>query len=205
MEDFLRFVCEHAHYAPWILFFLLLLTGINIPISEDFLIMSGGALVSTCIPEHFFLMYVIVLLGAYFSAWEAYWIGRLLGPQLGKIRLFKPILDRQLLDKLAYYYSKFGILTFIVVRFCPGGIRNALFLSSGLTKMPFALFILRDCIAAAISVSVFFFLGHKFGEHSDIILHYFKQYTEIFIAIVLAAFLVSLAVYWKFWHTKKNK
>ncbi|MBA3722871.1 MAG: DedA family protein [Parachlamydiaceae bacterium] len=197
MESIFSYICEHSHHAPWILFSLLLLSGLCIPISEDVVILGAGALASTCIPDHTLRMYLWILVGCYLSAWEAYWIGRLLGPKLYRFKLFGHILSPKRLMLLRHYYAKFGIFTFIVGRFCPGGVRNALFMSSGLTKMPFPLFVMRDGLAAFISTSVYFFLGFKFGENLDAILYYLNRYTEIFIACMVLIGAIIGIYFWK--------
>lgn len=202
MESILSFICEHANYAHWIIFSLLLLSGLNLPISEDIMLIGGGAIASTCIPDHALRLYLWIFFGCYLSAWEAYWLGRLLGPRLYRIPLFKSIITRDRLRLLRYYYAKFGVFTFIVGRFCPGGIRNALFLSSGLTKMPFYLFILRDGAACLLSSFVLFNIGYRFGENLDHILYYYHHYTLWFITTIVSLAVTGLIVYWFVQHAK---
>jgi membrane protein DedA with SNARE-associated domain len=201
MEEFFAYVCDHAHAAPWILFVLLLLAGLNIPLSEDLIIITGGAIASTCIPDHTTKFYLYMYFGAIFSAWECYWLGRLLGPRLYTIRLFRSVVTPKRLERLRHYYAKYGLLTFIVGRFCPGGVRNALFLSSGLTKMPFHHFILRDSFAALLSSATLFFIGYHFGKNFDTLVYYFKRYEHGILAgvglVVLAG--LSYFLYTRFW------
>lgn len=203
MESVIAFVCEHAHYAPWIILILLLLTGIGLPISEDILIIGAGVIATTCIPDHHLLLFLSAYIGAVLSAWESYWIGRCLGPQLFKIHYFSHFVHEKRLEQLRYYYNKFGIFAFIVGRFCPGGIRNGLFLSSGLTKMAFPLFIFRDSIAAFISTLTFYFIGYLFGTHLDLIKHYLKRYSEVFIALSIGLLVIYVIYYWYF-HKKQS-
>jgi len=203
MDGLLDYICLNAIYAHYICFGLLLLTGLNIPISEDLIILGGGAIAATCIPDHALRLYVWIYFGCIFSAWEAYWIGRLLGPRLYDIRLFKHIITPHRLDLLRHYYAKFGVFTFIVGRFFPGGIRNALFISSGLTKMHFYLFILRDGSACLLSSSILFILGYRFGANFDLILHYFKTYTHWFIALFTILGIAAIAYFWYSHHRKK--
>lgn len=191
METIIASICENAHLAPWIIFGLLLLAGLNIPISEDILLLTGGMLAATCIPEETYRLYFWIYMGCWLSAWEAYWIGRLLGPKLYSIRLFKHIVTPARIDKLHHYYEKFGIFTFIVGRFIPGGVRNALFMTSGLGKMPFLTFIARDGLACLISSAIIFSIGYEFGENYQLIVHYVKRY-ELFVA--LAAIAVGLII-----------
>lgn len=204
LESLFFYVCEHVHYAPWILFGLLLLTGLCLPISEDLLLISGGAIASTCLREHTIELYLWLFSGSLLAAWEAYWIGRLMGPKLYQVPVFKSIVTPHRLDALRGYYAKFGLFTFIFGRFCPGGIRNALFMSSGLSKIPFQKFIVRDTLACLISTLSFFFLGYKFGQHFDLIVSYFYRYTDGFLIFLLALGLVGLILFWRYYNSKKH-
>lgn len=196
MDNYLSFICEYAHHAHWIIFCLLLLAGLNIPISEDILILTGGALASACIPEHTWLIYGWIFFGSWISAWEPYWIGRLLGPKLYDIRWFSHILTRKRIDRLHYYYEKFGILTFIVGRYCPGGVRNALFLTSGLGKMPFYTFIARDGFACLCSTATLFYLGFTFAANYEVIIKRVSSYEHLVLIILSALLLLLLVILW---------
>jgi membrane protein DedA with SNARE-associated domain len=128
------------------------------------------------------------------SAWIAYWIGRELGPKLYSVGWFSRIITPKRIELLHTYYEKYGILVFIVGRFCPGGVRNALFLTSGLGKMPFALFVFRDLIACIIANATLFYIGYKFGENHEILFYYFKEY-ELIVGTIFIIALISLLIY----------
>lgn len=192
MESLLNFACEHAHSAYWIFFLLLMLAGLNIPISEDIILLTGGAIASICIPEHAWHLYFWIFAGCWISAWEAYAIGRKLGPKLYDVRWFKHYITRERISRLHHYYEKFGVFTFIVGRFIPGGVRNALFMSAGLGKMPFLTFILRDGIACLISTSTLFWLGFYFSANYRMIADYIKTYNEIALLVLLSALLIGV-------------
>lgn len=198
METIFNFVCAHADEAQWLMFFLLLLAGFNIPISEDAMLIIGGALASTCVKHHPFEMWLWLFMGCWISAWEAYWIGRLLGPKLYDSRWFGRIINPARIHRLHHYYEKFGIFTFIVGRFIPGGIRNALFMTTGLSKMPFAKFLMRDFFACLISSTTLFSLGMAFGENHQVLLHYFKKYEVIILAILGTIALALGTILWWF-------
>jgi membrane-associated protein len=204
MENFLSYICDHANHAHWIIFSLLLLGGLNLPISEDLMLIGGGAIASSCIPEHALRLYIWIFFGCYLSAWIAYWVGRLLGPRLYHIPLFKSVVTPHRLGALRHYYVKFGIFTFIVGRFIPGGMRNALFMSSGLMKMPFHLFILRDGIACLISSSILFTIGYRFGQNLHLLLFYFHHYTHWFLAIFLCFVLLGSVYLWHKHRSSQN-
>ena len=167
------------------IFLLLMLAGLNVPISEDVLLLGAGAIASTCIPEHTFHLFLWTWAGCWISAWEAYWIGRLFGPKLYTIKWFSHVITPKRIERLHHYYEKFGIFAFIVGRFCPGGVRNALFMTSGLGKMPFPVFLLRDGIACIISASTIFYIGFSLGDNYKVIAAYVSKYNAIILYCIL--------------------
>lgn len=195
-----QFICLHNANAHWIICGLILLAGLNVPISEDFLLLSAGALASTYFTQGTFYMFGLVFAACLISGWEAYWMGRLLGPKLLQIRWFGHILPQSRIDKIEYFYKKYGILTFIVGRFIPGGVRNALFLSSGLTKMPFLLFMRRDFVGCLLASSVVFYLGYLFGSNSQTIFHYMEMYERGF--LILFSLLIGGLVFFQLYTRK---
>jgi len=203
MEEIITFACNHAHQSHWIIFCLLLLAGLNIPISEDALLIAGGVIASTCIPNETIFLFSWLYCGCILAAWETYWIGRLFGPKLYDIKWFERIVTPQRIKKLNAYYEKFGILTFMVIRFCPGGVRNALFLTSGLCKMPFWKFILRDGFSASISATLIFSLGYYFGANYQIIVQHMHTYGHIVLAVILVIILIGSLYFWR--RSKANK
>jgi membrane-associated protein len=203
MESIVTFACDHAHSAHWIFFLLLMLAGLNFPISEDIILLTGGALASTCLPDGFLHLFAWIYAGCWLSAWEAYWLGRRFGPQLYVSPRFQKIISPARINKLHAYYEKFGVFTFIVGRFIPGGVRNALFMSSGLGKMPFWKFILRDGFACLISASTIFYIGFRVGENYQVITHYFETYNHLVIAAIIILMLIAAGI--SFWRKKQSK
>lgn len=195
IEALLSYICENAHHAPWIIFSLLLLSGLNIPISEDMMLLGGGAIAGTCFQGYAWELYTWIFLGCYLSAWEGYWIGRLLGPKLYQVALFKKVMTPDRMDWLRSHYARYGVLTFIIVRFCPGGVRSALFMSSGFTKMSFPLFILRDGLACLLSTSIIFSIGYHFAGNIYKIFLYFKKYSLVFFSLFFVALTIALVYY----------
>lgn len=201
MDEIINYTCTHADSAHLIIFFLLLLAGFNVPISEDICLLVAGTIASTCIPDKTLRMYIWVYLGCWLSASEAYWVGRLLGPKLYDIRWFNRILTPQRISRLHHYYEKFGVFTFIIGRFIPGGARNALFMTAGLGKMPYLKFLLRDGFACIISSAVLFYLGYSFGQNYPVLLHYLRTYNTLFFTLFAFA-LMLIGIY--IWFTKQR-
>ncbi len=196
MESILNFITENADHAHWVIFIMIMLAGLNVPFSEDVLVLAGGAIASTYVPENTLQIFFWIFLAAWMSAWEAYWIGRLLGPKLYDIKWFSHVLTVNRIERLHYYYEKFGILTFFIGRFIPGGARNALFMTSGLGKMPFHKFILRDCPACFLQVFVLFYLGYLLGENYQVVAETIKSYNNFFLGIF--SLLLILGIIWAY-------
>ncbi len=154
---------QNIDLAPWLIFGLLLLAGLNIPVSEDGMLLITAILAFNN-PDHAIPLFFGVYLGAYCSDIICYTLGRTLGPKLFNIRLFKSMMSQKRMDRINHFYEKHGIITLILGRFIPFGVRNGLFLTAGLGKMNFTKFALSDLLACTISCSAFFSLYYKFGK-----------------------------------------
>jgi membrane-associated protein len=199
MENIIQFIFEHAQYAHWIVFGSLMLAGLNIPISEDLMIIFSAVLAATVVPENTYKLFIAVFLGCYLSDWVCYWIGRHFGPKLWNIKWFARTFDQKRITQVHQYYAKYGFLTLLIGRFIPFGVRNGLFLTAGLGKMPFRKFILSDGIACVCSNSVLFTLAYMVGKNYELLLDTLKT-INIFL---FAAFVVSIIGF--IWYKRKKK
>ena len=193
MEDLILFIQGHAEQAPLIIFGLLLLAGFNIPVSEDGMLFIS-ALLATKSPQNFYPLFFGVYLGAYFSDLICYTVGRKLGPKVWNIKLFAKMVSKDKVDKISSFYERYGVITLILGRFIPFGVRNGLFLTAGLGKMNFVKFALSDLLACTISSVVFFNLYFKFGET---VIDYVKKGN----IVIFSLFSVGIVV----WLVKKKK
>jgi membrane-associated protein len=185
LEELIQYATDHVHLAPYIICGALLLAGFNLPISEDVMLFISAILAR----EHEDLapqLFIGVFAGAYFSDLICYWLGRIVGRKLLKIRFFASIAPPERINKISNYYQKFGVITLILGRFIPFGVRNALFFTAGISKMNFLKFSLSDLLACTISVSIFFYLYFTFGKE---VVEYVRQgnYLIFAIAIVVVA------------------
>ena len=191
MESIIFFICEHCLHAHLIIFGLLMLAGLNIPISEDVLLIIGGMLASTVLNDQIFHLYFWILAGCYLSAWEAYWLGRLLGPRLLKIRWFQKTIPPERMVKINRFYHRHGLLTLVIGRFIPFGVRNGLFMTAGISKMPFLSFLWKDAIACLFSTAVIFSLAYSFGKNYQLLIKILYQY-QLLLAATIA---LSLGIF----------
>ena len=190
MEDLLIQIQNLATSAPWILFPIMLLGGLNLPVSEDGMLFVAG-IVAAANPEMLWPLFFAVYLGAYGADLICYSLGRFLGPKFFKIKLFASMVPPERLAKISGFYEKYGIWTLIFGRFIPFGARNGLFLTAGLSKMNALKFALSDLVAATISCGVYFTLYYKYGES---VIASIKQFNLFIFAV---AIIVAVSFYVK--------
>ena len=197
--NFLELIQEHASHAHWFLFGGALLAGINFPISIDLLMIASAIIAATMIPEHTIHLFMAIWLGCLFSAWISYFLGKTVGLKLAKLRLFRVILAPAKLERMKKFYEKFGIWTFIVGRFIPFGVRNCLFMSSGMSQIPFKQFALRDGLACTIWSIACFSCFYVLGKNIDLL------YTRVKLlnALIFGAFVVTVIA--TIWYKKKKQ
>ena len=194
MEELLQFIQANIQYAHWIIFGALLLAGFNIPVSEDGMLFISGVLASHY-PDHLTRLFIAVYMGAYLSDLICYTLGRKFGPKLFEIKFFTNMVPPERIDKIHDFYERYGIVTLLIGRFIPFGVRNGLFLTAGLGKMDFQKFALADLLACTISTVVFFSLYYYFGNS---IIEYVKQGNIVLFSLVA----IGIGVYF---YLKKKK
>ncbi len=194
-------ILNHVDCAHWIIFGLFILAGLNFPISEDLLIILGGVLASTLIPENTWKIFAAIFFGAFLSDWILYWIGRKFGPILWKMRWFSRMIHSKRLEQIQNYYQKYGVATLFVGRFIPFGVRNCLFLTAGLGKVRFIKFLLVDGVACLLSNTILFSLSYYFG----------KNYSKFDLSLkwvniaIFSAFLIALIAFFCYKLSKVSK
>ncbi len=193
MNAILEFFKQNALHAHWFVFAGALLAALHIPISIDVLMILSATLAATLVPEHTFHLFLGITAGCLLSAWLSYWIGRTLGIKLIETRFFSKILSPKRLQKVAKFYKKYGFFALIIGRFIPFGVRNGLFMSSGMTKVPFLKFVYRDAIACCLWCSVTFFLFYTVGKNFHMLYNYVKIFN---IAIFGILCITGVAVIW---------
>ena len=161
----LEFLLEQAEYAHWYIFILFLLAGLNVPMSEDVLMIGSAVLAAAIVPENFPYLLACAFLGAYLSDLESYWLARLVGPRLLRFKLVAKTLPPERVELIRGFMNKYGPYTLLVGRFIPFGVRNGMFMTAGLSRMTFWKFALFDFFACVMTTSVLFGLGYSFGKN----------------------------------------
>lgn len=116
---------------------------------------------------------VIFYVAAILGNTSNYWIARFLGKRIidsGKVKA----LTQERMDKLDYFFQKYGGLTIVITRFMPFFRTFAPFIA-GMGHMNFSKFTLFNAIGGVAWVSLFVLVGYFFGgvpfvqEHFEVI------------------------------------
>jgi len=197
--NLVEFITTQAPYAHWYIFTAIILAGFNLPFSADVLILLSAILAATVVPEHTWLLFFTILIGCYLSAMCAYWFGRILGSKLKQKKWFRKLLNPQRLAKIKRFHEKYGLWTLVIGRFIPFGVRNCIFMSSGMSKLSFRSFILKDAIACTLWCSTAFYLFYTLSQNYEVI----WQALKAFNLLIFSAF--SVAVISFVWYKSRKK
>ncbi len=200
MNDILtKIILDYSQNAHWIFFVALLLAGLNIPVSADVIIIMASLLAATVLPDHVIHLYLSVFLGCLFSAWISYGVGRTLGPYLMASKLFSKLISPHRLEQAKLFHHKYGLWALMIGRFIPFGVRNFLFMSSGLSKIPFSTFLIRDLVACFTWSTLLFFSVYTLGQNYDILYSKIRMIGTVLLTLVVLGGTIV------FWIKKKKK
>jgi len=163
MFDLFTRISQYVEYYPFVAFGALMLAGLSAPISEDLIIITG-ALLCQGKPSMLVPIFAATYAGVVISDYFPYLLGKFIRKGTVKSNLIARFFSPRKIVRIHRYLDRYGIFAFIVGRFIPFGVRNTMFLTSGLFDLRLRRFALYDTTAATISVSTLFFLAYRFGE-----------------------------------------
>lgn len=199
MDALLEIFFAYIDFAPLVLFTLLLLAGCLLPISLDLLLIITIYLSFPPYYPHPKFLLTTFVVGSILAAWIEYWIGRKVGRKLLSLKWFKKFMPLKRLEKMNKFYKKHGFLTLLVARFLPFGGRTCVFFSSGLSRVPFWQFVIRDTIACLIWFFTLYALLYSIGTNKEKIMQ-IQNYLHI---VIISLF--ALAGICFFWYKRKRK
>lgn len=160
--------------APTLIIAGAILAGVNLPISIDILLIFCVYAYATVSAKVGITLFISLMIGCIASSHLAYAIGRLLGPNLLKLRLFQWALPEKKLKKVESFYYKHGNWVYFAARFVPFGVRNVVFYSSGITKVPLWRFFLLDSLACLVWGTTFFTLFTSLSSNREVLISHLK-------------------------------
>jgi membrane-associated protein len=191
MIDVAEILTGMSSYVPYISFGLLVLSGMSMPISEDIVIIISASIAATVAQDKLYHIFAGCLLGAYTSDIIAYTIGRfgikkiIFSPFMVKFKIINPVKMRSRVEVMQNYFTSYGGKTLFFGRFVPFGMRNVIFMTSGLIKMSPLKFMGIDLCAVTCTSTILFSLGYSFGNNYKVIFPYLDRYKYVFAGLIV--------------------
>ncbi len=192
LADILTGLAPYLHYLA---FFLLVLSGLSLPVSEDLVFLLSAAIGATHGRHNLPVVYCFGLAGALTGDLAAYSIGRHAGRKLLNTRFFRSIISEKKIETMEGYFARYGSKTILIGRLIPFGARNIIFLTAGFCRMRVSRFMMSDIVPLLCTSGALFYLGARFGENYTRIIPYLERYRlSIFalFAVILIIFVVRL-------------
>ena len=181
-----------APYVHLIAFGLLVLSGLNFPVSEDLVIIISASIAATVIPQNCIIIFIGCFLGAFLSDSLAYTVGRIGGRRLLESSLVRRLFHADRILTVENYFIKYGGKTLFFGRFVPFGVRNVLFMTSGFVRMKYIKFFIIDLCAVSITSTILFSIGYTLGGNYSRVMPYLDRYKMIIFTLFI---LILLTVY----------
>ena len=200
MDILVGFFTDYGYLA---VLFVLIICGFGVPIPEDITLVSGG-IIAGMYPEqvNVHTMLVVSMFGVLFGDSTMYWLGRIYGARILRVRFIRKFLTVQRLRMVRDKFDQYGNRVLFVARFLPG-LRAPIYMVSGVTRrVSYLRFVLLDFLAAIISVPIWVYLGYYGAHKRDWLMEQIKTgQTGIYILIGALALFIG----WKVYKAKKAK
>ena len=200
MDILVSFFTDYGYLA---VLFVLIICGFGVPIPEDITLVSGG-IIAGMYPEqvNVHTMLVVSMFVVLFGDSTMYWLGRIYGARILRVRFIRKFLTVQRLRMVRDKFDQYGNRVLFVARFLPG-LRAPIYMVSGVTRrVSYLRFVLLDFLAAIISVPIWVYLGYYGAHKRDWLMEQIKTgQTGIYILIGALALFIG----WKVYKAKKAK
>ncbi len=200
MDFISSLLSDFSPYMPLISMGLLMLAGLNMPISEDLVLIISGALSAAYLPDRALLVFAGCYTGALASDIISYCLGRFGGRFLMTWKHAHRMMPEEKIRRMEGYFEQYGGKTLLFGRFIPFGVRNLIFMTAGFSRMPFIKFVLIDIIPLSISSSLTFYLGMSFSDNYHVIIPWLDRFKLVIAGI--AALIVAIILIMR--HRKRN-
>lgn len=198
--DLLLEIIEYV--GPFALFLVLCLGLIGLPIPNEAVALTGGALAENGI-MHEALAYIMLSLGMCSAMSFNYSLGRFTSSKLGKWFTDKQKLGA-IFDKSQKLVEKHGIYAIPISVFFPF-LRHATPYIMGVNRLRFTRFMLFGFPAAMLWSAIYYMLGHYVGDRIPEIIKTISRYeTAFYVALAVCCALIIL-IFLRKYHMKKTK
>lgn len=170
------------------IFVALVAAGIGFPIPEELPVVTAGIMVGHHDSHvRWWIMLPVCIAGVVISDGLLYGMGRLWGPRLLNYRWVRTrLLPPERRQSIEGNFHRYGVKILLFARLMPG-IRSPIFITAGIMRLPFTLFLLADGIYAIPGVSLLFFLGCWFTDQFMEVVKKAESMRPLIVVVVLVA------------------
>ena len=199
MEQFLR------DWGALGVFLGIIATGMGFPMPEELPVVLGGVLVhnTNAADPRWWIMLLACVCGVVVGDTCLYFIGRIWGVRLLKLAFIrKRLMPPERLEHISQNFDKYGVKILLFARLTPG-IRAAIFIAAGITKLPILKFLFADGIYAIPGVTILFMLGYWFTDSMvDLVERADSERSKVMPIIIIVA-LLGVVAYFIYRHLRK--
>ena len=182
---------QHISYLGIIL--MLVLTGAGLPIPEEVMVILAGVASNQGVLEPW-LAFGSCLIGGLLGDLFTYSIGRHFGRSVVRehpwvARFLTPEREAHIEEMI----NKHGLKVFFLARFLVG-LRSPMYLTAGILRFPFRIFLLVDAVCASTVIGLFFGLSYVFGDRIQGWFQWIRQ-AEIALTVTVAVAVVSVVAF----------
>jgi membrane-associated protein len=196
-EELLNFITRLLMEHSYLVVFLGAALDWCLPSSGDLVMLAGGWFANSTGEIRLVPVMFVGALGAVVCDNTMYWTGRIGGQafvnRLFRSRLLARFVSRRHFQRVEKWFYLHGGKTVVFGRFTPG-LRAAMPLSAGLSKMTYPRFIAFDLIAIALWAVVMGTVGYLFGQYWEALITTIQAYGRAVFVLALVL-VVGLLIY----------
>lgn len=177
-------------YGPPSLFILLALGIIALPVPEETLLVTSGALMKNAQMDEFSTI-IAALCGSILGITTSYLIGRTTSKfVIHRYGSWIGITEARL-DQAHAWFEKYGKWSLFIGYFIPG-VRHFTGLFAGITELKYSQFALYAYTGAIVWVSLFLTVGYTLGHYLPVIFEHIEIIVEVGLGILFLAGIIYL-------------
>jgi membrane protein DedA with SNARE-associated domain len=180
-------------------FALLVLAGIGFPVPEEIPTVALGIWVAKPDTKETlgvlrWIALPVAWTGVILSDVLLYWIGRLWGRKLLQHRWLAKLAPEDKRAKIERNFQQYGVKILLFIRWVPA-IRSPMFITAGISRIPFVSFLIADAIAAIAGHSLLFFLAWWFGDTFQDLINRFTGLEEKIKPLIILIVILGVVIY----------
>jgi membrane protein DedA with SNARE-associated domain len=178
------------------LFGLLFSCGLGFPLPEDVPLIAAGILI--CHHQmHLAVAAPLAWLGIIGGDCVLYTLGYCYGEQISKVPIIGKYVTPSRIRRAESLFQKYGVWMVALGRLFMG-VRGAMVLVAGTSRLKFHKFIIADGLAAIVSGGMFMYVGYWGGEYGPEMVHRIRQFKySMWIGAVVLLLVLIFLFFWR--------